>query len=115
MKNVLLGKINAVSVYIAWLGLFGFLAWLAYKLITDDPQYDYLVLYAIGITVFSGIIHFILSFWVRCPYCGKCLTIQTLKEPHPNSSGDWGAVVFKWFSGSVVCIHCGKTVNTNGL
>jgi hypothetical protein len=115
LNKVLIGKINAGSVFISWFGLLCFFIWLAYALITDDSTYDYTVLLTIGLTVVFGLVHLVTSFWVRCPHCNKCLTIQGFKEPHPESSGDWGAVVFKWFSGHVVCIHCGQTVDTNGL
>jgi hypothetical protein len=63
-----------------------------------------------------AVLHFILAFFVRCPNCGKCLTIQGLQAVHPASiHKSWSSVVFHWFSGRVGCIHCGSTVSTNDL
>ena len=65
--------------------------------------------------VFS-VLQFVLSFFVKCPECGKCITVLFFKKPHPNSNVDSGIeLVFKWFSGSVYCIHCGKEVDTSGI
>ena len=110
-----LGKVNAASVFIAWFGLVGFFVWFTYVLVTDNHVFDYLVLAVILVTVLGALVHFILSFKVRCPHCDSCLTIQGFKKPHPNSAGDWSVVVFKWFTGSVVCIHCGKKVDTRNI
>jgi ribosomal protein S27E len=110
-----LGRINAISVYLAWAGFLLFFVWLIYAWSTDKHEYDYVSLLTIGSSVFFGLVHFILAFFVRCTHCGKCLTIQTFKKPHSESDGDWSTTIFKWFGGQVSCIHCGQKVNTNGL
>ena len=73
------------------------------------------LIYIFGAFFGAVVVHIVLAFFNRCPHCNKCLTIQGFKSPHPASSGDWSKVVWHWFSGSIVCIHCGNRVNTNGL
>ena len=64
---------------------------------------------------FFSTIHLVLAYFVRCPHCNKCLTIQGGKKAHPNSDGSWSATTIKWFSGFVRCIHCGNGVHTHGI
>ena len=111
----MLGKINAIATYIAWLFLGAMTA--SFVLGYFDVTYNMPVYYVIfGGFFFFAIVHFILAFWVRCPNCNKCLTIQSLHEVHPASiHKSWSSVVFHWFSGRVGCIHCGATVSTSDL
>ena len=97
----MLGKINAIATYIAWLFLGAMTA--SFVLGYFDVTYNMPVYYVIfGGFFFFAIVHFILAFWVRCPNCNKCLTIQSLHEVHPASiHKSWSSVVFHWFSGSI--------------
>jgi hypothetical protein len=72
-------------------------------------------MYVFGEFLFFVLVHIVMAYFVRCPHCQKCLTVQGFGEPHPSSGGSWSKVVLNWFSGSVICIHCGNSVNTNGL
>ena len=109
-----LGKLNAITVYIAWIAMAGLvsLGLLTYLDISLGKNF-YNILF--NIFIGSAVLHIILTFFVRCPHCNKCITTQGFKAPHPDSDGNWANVVAKWFSGSVVCIHCGQQVNTNDL
>lgn len=114
MNRVLIGKVNALSLYAAWLLFLTSLLWLAYKKLFGHPgdsAMSFILLF--GAFVISGWIHLVLSFFVRCPSCGKRIT-QGPHKPHPASAGR-SKLVLHWFSGSVVCIHCGNPVNTNAL
>ncbi len=113
MNKVFVGKLNVVTVYIAWIGFVLFLPLLF--LSTIYSLNNFIALSPLAVGLLFGFFHFILAFFVRCPHCSKCLTIQGFKPPHPKSDGDWSKVIVKWFSGSVVCIYCGKTVDTNGI
>ena len=73
------------------------------------------LVYLFGLFLFTVLIHIVLAFFNRCPHCNKCLTIQGFEKPHPASRGGWDKVIWRWFSGSIVCIHCGRRVVTNGL
>lgn len=111
----MLGKLNAIATYIAWLFLGGMIA--SFVLGYFDVTYEMPVYYMVfgGFFLFA-IIHFVLAFWVRCPNCNNCLTIQGMHGVHPTSiHKSWSSVVFHWFSGRVGCIHCGTTVSTNDL
>ena len=109
-----LGKINAVCVYVAWAALLAFILNAIYGFLIAPTSN--LIFNAIIITLMSSaLLHVVLSFFVRCPHCNKQITTQGFKAPHPNSEGDWSRVVAKWFTGSVVCIHCGQEVSTNDL
>ena len=119
MSKIIIGKINALSVYIVWacLGLGGVMLPITGAFFKE--------LFPVAITLFiTGFaimpIHLVLAFFVRCPHCGKCLTIQGMRPPHESfekggALNGWATVVVKWFSGSVGCIHCGKNVDTNNL
>jgi hypothetical protein len=111
-----LGKFDVVSVFIAWVLLISFFSVLAYmKAFAHPDSSAAIIVYLFGAFLFAALCHFILSYFNRCPHCRKCLTIQGFKSPHPASSGSWNKVVWHWFSGSIVCIHCGQKVDTNGL
>lgn len=115
MESSLVGKLNAVATYIAWLFLAGMCA--SFALGYFDVKFEmksYVIIFG-GFFCF-GLLHLVLAFWVRCPNCNKCLTIQGLKPTHPESiHKTWSSVVFYWFTGRVGCIHCGKAVSTNDL
>ena len=113
----MLGKLNALAVYITWI----FLLSLTLGLVGIMLEIEILAILTLvgfaGAVVF-GLIHFALSFFVRCPSCKKMLTSQGLKKPEYEGNttiNGWSYVVIKWFSGSVSCIHCGHRVNTNAL
>ncbi len=115
MKS-LVGKLDVLSVFIAWSLLAAFFLALGYVKFFAQPEasVSYLV-YIFGAFFCAVAVHIVLAFFNRCPHCNKCLTVQGFKSPHPASSGDWSKVVWRWFSGSIVCIHCGNRINTNGL
>ena len=74
----------------------------------------WLGLMSIGITF--SVLQFVISFFVKCPKCSKRITVLFFKKPHPNSNVESGIeLVFKWFSGNVCCVHCGCSVDTNGI
>jgi len=109
-----IGKLNAISAYFAWAMLLICGFYFVYALATEGGSESTLLRLFYGFLIF-GVVHFVLAFFVRCPHCNRCLTIQTFKQPHPASSGNWASVVTKWFSGSIVCIHCGVRVDTKNL
>jgi len=75
-----------------------------------------LLLSFILIGIVFSVLQFLLSFFVKCPNCGKAITVSFFKKPHPNSNVDSGTeLALKWFSGKVCCIHCGKKVDTTGI
>lgn len=116
MNKSTLGKLDVVSVIISWALLFSFICSLIYfKVFSESGSNASVMLYIFGAFFITVLTHIVLAYFNRCPHCNKCLTIQGLKEPHTASSGSWDKVVWHWFSGSVVCIHCGKKVATNGL
>ena len=100
----------------SWGLLITFLVWLTYMSLFSSPEVSVLPLfYCFGLFIFSALMHAILAYFVRCPHCNKCLTVQGFKKPHSASFGDWSKVVWHWFSGTVVCIHCDNRVDTNAL
>lgn len=113
---MLLGKVNALAVFATW-GLMGALfAYFIYAKLVLPPDGDAsLFFWLVGLFACAALVHAVLAYFVRCPNCQKCLTVQGFKEPHPATSGGWQKVVTKWFSGTVQCIHCGATVQTDGL
>ncbi len=116
MNRVFIGKINALSVFLAWLLLPTSLLLLGYQKIFGSSEGSANpFIYLFGAFCISAILHLFLAYFVRCPNCGKCITAQGFSRPNPNSGGDWSKVVWYWFTGSVVCIHCGNRVNTNAL
>ena len=111
----MLGKINATATYFSWLvfAAFGVIFFLG--LLDVRPHQTVVDALAIGF-LSSAAIHAVLAFFVRCPYCNRCLTVQGFGKPHPDSiHRSWSAVTAAWCSGRVGCIHCGKTVSTNDL
>ena len=115
MKSII-GKLDVLSVFAAWTLLIVFFVSLAYGKMFSEPNASasHLV-YLFGAFFCTVLIHIVLAFFNRCPHCDKCLTVQGFKKPLPASSGSWDKVVWRWFSGSIVCIHCGQRVATNGL
>ncbi len=111
----MLGKLNAIATYLAWVFLVGMA--ISFLLGYFGIKFNMPVYYLIFGGFFSfAVLHFALAFWVRCPNCGKCLTVQGFQAVHPASiHKSWSSVVFHWFSGSVGCIHCGSIVSTNDL
>ena len=116
MFKTLMGKLDVLSVFIAWSLLIAFFLAFGYGKFFSPPEASasHLV-FIFGAFVGAVAVHIVLAFFNRCPHCNKCLTVQGFVAPHPASSGDWSKVVWLWFSGSIVCIHCGNRVNTNGL
>ena len=116
MLKSIIGKFDVLSVFAAWALLLAFFVSLAYGKMFSEPEASasHLV-YLFGLFLFTVLIHIVLAFFNRCPHCNKCLTIQGFEKPHPASPGGWDKVIWRWFSGSIVCIHCGQRVVTNGL
>ena len=119
MNKVVIGKVNAVVVYIAWFCLALIVAMMAVTYFNAEVGLP-LFMISIAVLLLLAVVHGGLAYFVRCPHCSKCLTVQGFQKPHPNSrvSGKkdaWVVVVLQWFSGSVVCIHCGNEVDTNAL
>jgi len=111
-----IGKLDVVSVFLAWALLVIFILTFAYlKMFAAPDTSASPIIYSLGLFLGVALIHAILAYFNRCPHCSKCLTVQGFKTPHPASSGSWSNVVLRWFSGSIICIHCGQQVNTNGL
>lgn len=112
-----MGNLNAAAIYITWL----FLSLLVFSFI--------LILFALEVGAFIamagfagillfGFVHAVLAYFVRCPSCNKCLTVQGFSKTLPYGNKyitGWSYVAVKWFSGSVKCIHCGSNVNTRDL
>jgi hypothetical protein len=116
VQNSIVSKLDELSVFIAWTLLIVFFVSLGYGKVFSEPNASasYLI-YIFGAFSVSVVLHIVLAFFNRCPHCNKCLIVQGFKTPHPVSSGSWDKVVWRWFSGSIVCIHCGQRVVTNGL
>jgi hypothetical protein len=109
LRNPWLGRLNAIVVIAAWACLAAFLILLVYgKLVTPHANAVPLMIAFAAFAAFVAI-HIALSFWVRCPHCNKHLTSQGLTKPR---YGEWSRTICKWFSGSVVCMHCGARVRT---
>jgi hypothetical protein len=105
------GKLNAILVYMTWISILVTLAALLTAFVDIHANEDFILLPGAAILVF-GVAHMILGYFVRCPNCNRCITVQGFKEPHPDSDGGWENTVLKWFSGRVRCIHCGRSVRT---
>ena len=112
MNKTTIGKINATSAIIA-----EFLFWLnliPMAMLFAEIEIGFYIFVAIWILIaILWLTHALLAFFVRCPFCAKCLTIGT-RNVHENARefrryNGWYAVVTEWFTGSVVCIHCGNT------
>ena len=112
LENPLLGKMNALAVLAAWACLALFIVALAYLKLTAAQDSGVRVLVVIlGAFIALTITHVTLSFLVRCPHCNGRLTAQRFGRAR---YGDWSSAVVGWFSGSIVCIHCGSHVRTVG-
>jgi hypothetical protein len=112
LKNPLLGRLNALAVFAAWACLTLFIVWLVYSKLAAPPDSSILPLILLfALLVVLAIAHVALSFFIRCPHCNRQLTAQGFSRPQ---FGDWSGAVAKWFTGSVVCIHCGSRVSTGG-
>jgi hypothetical protein len=119
LSRVVIGKVNALVVYIAWFCLAVIVAMMVVTFFNAKVGLP-LFMGSVAFLVLLAVIHGGLAYFVRCPHCSKCLTVQGFERPHPNSrsSGNrnaWAVVVLQWFSGSVVCIHCGNEVDVNAL
>jgi len=119
-KRATLGKINAISVYVVW-ALFILLTFLSLLGLSGFKFIDYGVLgYVLKFLIGLVVLHVVFAYFIRCPYCNKCLTIQGFAPTHENSErqfifNGWAVVVMRWFTGKIVCIYCGEQVNTNVL
>jgi hypothetical protein len=112
VRNPVVGKLNALAVFGAWFCLVLFFVSLVYLKVFADSDGSAMPLVILFGTFFGlAVVHVALSFLVRCPCCSKPMTIQGIAKP---KGGDWSGVVLKWFTGSVVCIHCGNRVLTSG-
>ncbi len=117
MNRIVIGKINAIAIYITWT----FLAVLVIGIVGIILKFERLVpLIPVGFggLIIFGLLHVMLSFYVRCPVCNKMLTFQGTKKPvhAPNSNLDgWAYTALMWFTGNVTCIHCGSSVYTDRL
>lgn len=112
LRNPLLGKVNALAVFAAWACLAFFIIELAYLKLTATPDRSILPLALVfSAFIVLAIVHMSLSFFVRCPHCNSQLTAQGFGRP---KYGDWSGTVVRWFTGSIVCIHCGSQVHTRG-
>jgi hypothetical protein len=108
----LLGKLNALTVFAAWACIALLVIALAYLKLTAPPGSSISPLVVL-LSCFIVLIvaHVVMSWFVRCPHCNKQLTTQGFAKPR---YGDWAGATTKWFSGTVVCIHCGGRVATRG-
>jgi len=119
MNKSIIGKVNAVAIYISWLFLAILsvgLGFLMFNIQTDEVAV--LLISGFGGLMLFSFIHLILSLFVRCPSCNKCLTAQGFRTPKNDPDGrpnNWAYVAVRWFSGAVFCIHCDAKVNTNSL
>lgn len=108
---MLLGKVNALAVFATW-GLMGALfAYFIYAKLVLPPDGDAsLFFWLVGLFACAALVHAVLAYFVRCPNCQKCLTVQGFKEPHPATSGGWQKVVTKCsaalFSAFIVVRRC---------
>jgi hypothetical protein len=112
LKRPLVGKLNALAVFGAWLCLLLLVVLLVYLKVASEPIIagSLLVLVLGSFLALTGL-HVALSFLVRCPHCNGHLTSQGFATP---KAGEWSGPIVKWFTGSVICIHCGNRVNTSG-
>ena len=110
----MLGKINAISVYFSWFFLASTIISFASAMFNFHDSENAIIV-CFSVFVCFAFIHLVLAYFVRCPHCNKCITIQGINKPHPMSDGSWSKTVTKWFSGYVRCIHCGNGVKTNGI
>jgi hypothetical protein len=112
LKHPLLGRLNALVAFAAWVCLALLVLGLAYLKLLAAPDTSVLPLMLVfAVFVVLVLAHVAISLFVRCPYCNKQLTAQGFTKP---KYGDWSGAITKWFSGSVVCIHCGRNVRTGG-
>ena len=116
MNKSILGKLDVVSVFIAWALYFISFAALFYSVaFAESDSSATILIYLFGAALIASITHLILSYYNRCPHCNRCLTVQGFQTPHPASNGSWNRVVWHWFSRSIVCIHSGQSVDTSRL
>lgn len=111
----MIGKVNAIVTYLAWILLLANI--ISFALMFADIIFEpTFYVFMMGSFFFFALFHLVAAFWVRCPNCNKCLTIQGFDEVHPDSiHKSWSSVVFHWFSGEVGCIHCGVKVKTDDI
>ena len=116
MSKIIIGKLNAICVFSAWSFFAITIGYLVYLYFFGNYEGAIVTLaYIFGAFALFTLAHLVLAFFVRCPSCNKCITVQGINKPHPKSRGGWSGVIWRWLSGSVVCIHCGSQVNTNAL
>jgi hypothetical protein len=114
MQNSIISKLDVLSVFITWVLLLVFFGVLAYgKIFSEQESSANHLIYIFATFLVFGGCHVVLALFNRCPHCNKCLTIQGVKPPHAASTGSWNKVVWRWFSGTIVCIHCGQKVLTS--
>ena len=119
-NRVFLGKVNAICVFAVW-ALFVLLAILFLSGISGLVKIENDILgFVFKTLVIFAIGHIVIGYFIRCPHCNKCLTIQGFGPVHEKSErrfsfGGWAVVVIRWFTGKVTCIYCGEEVNTNAL
>lgn len=113
--KVSIGNLSAWFIIIGTLCFSMFIPWLVYKSITNNSEYDYLLLFSILVGTLLSIAHYILAFFVKCPECGKLLTIRGFKEVKRNTHDSGLEVAFLWFTNKVYCMHCGKKVDKSAI
>lgn len=112
LKHPLLGRVNALAVLAAWVCLASSVVAFAYLKLSAPPDASIFPL-VLTLAAFMVLVvaHITLSSFVRCPHCDGRLTSQGFAKP---PFGDWSGVIVRWFTGSIVCIHCGERVRTGG-
>lgn len=112
LKHPLLGKVNALAVLAAWVCFaFSVVAFVYLKLTAPPDTSIFPLVLTFAAFAMLGVAHLTLSAFVRCPHCDNRLTSQDFAKP---PFGDWSGVIVRWFTGSIVCIHCGGCVRTGG-
>ena len=83
---------------------------------SDNPFKPYMDM-SLYLFVMSLGLHLISGYFLRCPFCGKCLTIQGFEKTHANAEHihTWDKFMLLWYSGKVVCWHCGEEMSTKTL
>ncbi|KMT63731.1 hypothetical protein XM47_18085 [Catenovulum maritimum] len=113
--KISVGKLSAWFAIIGTIGIFSFIPWLIYKLITNNSSYDYLLFFSIVVGLLFTVIHYILSLFVKCPKCGNLLMIKGFKKTKSDIHDNGLEVAFLWFTNKVHCMHCGIKLDNNGI
>jgi hypothetical protein len=111
------GNLSALSVFAgAVLPILSVFIGLPLAYFINSDFLDSAVLLCLFSGVFFSFLHCGLALFIKCPLCENRLTVLGLKKPHPKSTAENGTeVAFYWFSGKVVCIHCGESIETKDI